>query len=688
MTDKTTRTLCQICHNNCGIIVTQKSGNQLSLKGDPEHPLNRGHCCAKVTANIEIQTSPDRLTRPLLKTSGGFKPISWDEALNIAADKLSEIRHRRGPRSLVRCTGAPVSYSSRDGFLEFMGAFGSPNLTSVGNLCMAPRMMAYRSVIGAIRPEPDYDNTKLVIFWGSNPVAIERWAAYAAYDGMHEILLRLKDRGVKTLCIDPYQSKTARQADQWIRIRPGGDNALGLAMIHVIIKEELYDKKFVESWTSGFDDLKRHVEGFDPQWAEPFTGLAAHEIEALARTYAATRPAAIYEGNGLDMYVNGVDAVRTIAILMGLTGNVDVPGGNVLMPVLHPPTLPTRPAEVKQRIAYDRFPASVQAPFPMVKEALLSEEDDRPRAMIVHHGNPVLTQASPERTRQALSRLDFLMACDIFPTATTELADLVLPVTSDFESYGYRAYASTQGAFFALARPVVPPVGEARSVFEIEYALAEKMNLHGGYPFHDDRSWIEYMIQPGGVSFEQLASKQIVFAGPQIQYRKFETQGFNTPSGKLEFSSGWLESLGCPPLPSHTLPAGETMYPEDLRRSGYPLLGTSRRPPQFVHTRFKNLPKTTRAYPEPLVYLHLDDASAKNISDGALVEVVSPQGCIALKARLTEKTTAGLLWVDFGWGNPTDGKASINDLVNDQFMDPLSGGTPNRLFACNVRLLS
>jgi anaerobic selenocysteine-containing dehydrogenase len=687
MGQKTFRTLCQFCHNNCGVIAEQKANGNITVKGDPAHPINNGYCCPKVVANVEIQSSPDRLTHPLRKTPTGFKRISWDEALTIAADKLGEIRNNYGPLSLVRCSGAPVSYQARDGFLEFMGAYGSPNLTSVANICMAPRMMAFKSVFGAIRAEPDYDNTKLALFWGSNPVDIERYASYAAYGGMKKILPRLKERGVRTICIDPYQSKTAKQVDQWIRIKPGGDNALGLAMIHVIIRENLYDKDFVENYTSGFEELQNHVKSYDPQWAEQPTGLSTSEIENLARTYATSGPAAIYEGNGLDMYANGVDAVRTIAILIGLTGNIDVPGGNVLMPFPHPPALPTKPAPMAERIGYDRFPAPTHAPFPVIKEALLNEENGRPRAMIVHHGNPVLTQAQASHIRQALAKLDFLMVCDIFPTATTELADLILPITSDFEAYGYRGYLSAKGAFLALARPVVEPVGEARSVFEVEYDLAKKMNLHQDYPFKDDQSWVGFMVKPSGTAFEQLEAEQIVYVSPPVQFRKYEEKGFDTPSGKLEFYSRWFEKLGIAPLPSYNHPAGKSLDPETLAAQGYSLLGSNRRPSQFVHTRFKNLPKTSKSYPEPLVYMHPQDAEQRGIAEGVGVEIKSPQGCINLKAALTQDTTPGLVWIDFGWGNPTDGKANINDLVDDQHMDPISGGTPHRLFACEVRAL-
>ncbi|KPK30836.1 MAG: hypothetical protein AMK69_02220 [Nitrospira bacterium SG8_3] len=684
MGEKTYRTICQFCHTNCGILVHQAGDGTLSVEGDPNHPMNRGRGCSKAAAIPEIIRSEDRLRYPLQKTGTGFKKISWDEALKLAAEKLGEIRSKYGPLSLTRCSGAPVSYQGRDGFLQFMGEFGSPNMTGAGNLCMVPRMTAFKSVTGGIRAEPDYDNTKLVIFWGTNPLASERFGAYTAYNGMRQILSRLKERGTRIISIDPFRTKTTQQGDDWVRINPGSDVALGLAMIHVIINEALYDKAFVEEYTSGFKVLAEHVQACSPEWAEPLTGVSEKSIRDLARAYATTKPAAIYEGNGLDMYTNGVDSVRTVAILISLTGNLDAPGGNVFMPFAQQSVLPTKPIPKEKRIWYEKFPVFGEVPFPAVKEALLAEEDNRPRAMIVHHSNPVLVQANEKRTRQALEKLDFIVVSDIFPTATSEMADLILPITSDFESYGYRAYSSVEGGFMALARPVVQPTGLARPVFEVEYELAERMGLHQDYPFHDTVSWIEYMIKPSNITFELLDMEQIVYATPPIQYRKYMTKGFKTPSGKVDLFSPSFEAHGYGPIPSYTDPAGEPLSAKDISEKGFSLLGTSRRPAQFVHTKFKNLKALTKAYPEPFVWIHPQDASDRDIREGDEVEVRSPQGKIAIKARLTEDTKPGLVWIDFGWGNPTDGKANINVLANDAFFDPVSGGTPNRMFPCEV----
>ena len=685
MSQQTIRTLCQLCHTNCGLIVRRDAHGALSIVGDPDHPMNRGYHCPKAFANAAILHAEDRLRHPLVRTANGLKRISWDEALDIAAGRLHEIREAHGPCSLARTGGAPVSYQARDGFLQFMGEFGSPNLTGVGNLCMAPRMTAFKAVTGGARAEPDYDNARLVIFWGSNPLGVQRFSSYAAHNGYNRIIRRLKKRGVRIVCIDPFATTTAKIADDWLRIKPGTDAALGLAMIHVIIAEELFDREFVQRHTEGFPELANHVRACDPHWAEEVTGIPAGSISAFARVYATNGPAAIHEGNGLDMQVNGVDMVRTIAILICLTGNLDVAGGNIFMPFPRQASLPTKRPENEKRVWYRTFPLFPQVPFTGIKEALLRQEEGRPRAMIVHHSNPVLTQANERRTRQALDKLDFLIVCDIFPTATTEIAHLVLPVACDFESYGYRAYSSSEGGFLALARPLAEPAGEARSVFEVEYDLANRMGIHQDYPFTDDRSWVDFMVKPAGAGFARLEKEQIIFVTEKVRYRKYLQSGFGTPSGKVQFYDRHFEKMGAGPLPIHGHPAGESLTASGLAAKGYSLIGTSRRPAQFVHTKFRNLPEMVRSCSEPLIHIHPDDAAVRNINGGDDVEVASPVGRIRVCARLTRETTAGMVRIDFGWGNPSDGMANINLLTSDEHFDPVSGGTPNRLFPCNVR---
>ena len=397
----------------------------------------------------------------------------------------------------------------------------------------------------------------LVVFWGSNPLASNRYSAFGSFNGMMEIIPRLKKRGVRIIAIDPFNSETVQQADDWVKINLGSDTALGLAMIHVVIKEGLYDKEFVSKYTNGFQELAKYIQEYSPRWAEDLIGISEKAIEALARDYAIAKPAAICDGNGLDMYTNGVDAVRTLAVLMGLTGNLDVPGGNVFLPFAVQSTLPTKTTPKEARIWYKNFPLFGEVPMVAIKEAILRDEENRPRAMIVHHTNPVLVHANEKRTKKALEKLDFVMVNEVVPTATSEVADLVLPMAAVTESHSYLAYSSTEGGYLALSRPLANPVGEARPVFDVEYELAERMGLHHDYPFRDTLSWLKFMIEPTGVTFERLEEEQIVYATPSVKYRKYIDMGFNTPSKKVEFYCQQFEANGYSPFPVYADPSGE-----------------------------------------------------------------------------------------------------------------------------------
>lgn len=682
MPEKIFRSMCGFCHTNCGIKVCVNEGKIASIEGDPEHPANRGFLCPKAQALKPMLESEERLKFPLKKTKGGLVKVSWDEALDFAADKLARIKKVYGPKSLVHCHGAPVTYSARDGFVQFMGAYGSPNFTGAANLCAVPRIIACKDAFGG-RTEPDFEHSRLIILWASNPVNTTRFTAYSACDGFHRIFRRAKDRGAKVVVIDPVRSETVALADDWIQPNIGTDTALGLAMAHTIIDEGLYDKDFVEKWLLGFDKIKKHVEPLMPQWAEKITSVPADRIRELARLYAKTKGAVIVDGNGMDMHTNGVDMVRTICMLIALTGNIDKQGGNILLSIVPQNLLPTIETD-KKHMGMDDFPLFPQVPFPVFKELLLSEAPERPRAMIVHHSNPVLVQANQERTKQALKKLEFLMVLDIFPTATTEMADLVLPAAADLETVDYRTYSSTKGGFVAFREKVLEPRGEARSVFETEYALAKRMGIEQSYPFRNAEEWLNFVLKPARIIMDDLRRDHIVYATPAVIYRKYEKTGFATPSGKVECYSERFKTAGRQALPVFEYPKESPMTRPELLAK-YSLSATTRRPAEYVHTKLVNLPTTGRHYPDPVVKLHAIDAEKRGISQDDLVEVESPRGKIQMKSRITEEVRPGMVTIDFGWGNPTDKKASINILTPDNVWDPVSGGYPNRLFLCEVK---
>lgn len=653
-----------------------KEGVIDKIKGNPNHPVNRGALCPKGFANKQLVYSPSRLKHPMRRTSRGFEQISWDEALDQIASNLGEIKNKYGPHTLFRYSGATVTEENRDGFIQFLASYGSPNYMNPGHLCSLPRRLALDLVYGQ-RTDPDYDNSKCLVIWGSNPTASMRPAEKMAYGRFDKVIHKAKERGAKLIVIDPICTELAAMADEFLQINPGTDAALGLAMLHVVINEELYDREFVADWTIGFEDLAQHVQATTPRWAEEITWVPADKIRKTARIYATTKPASIREGNGLDQHTNVVDTVRLTGILTAITGNLDVPGGNVFSPLPKVAPCPSFRPE-REHLGADEYPLYPEASFPNFVDAILTGKPYQPRAMIVYHGNPVLINADEVKVRKAFEKLDFLVVYDVFMSATAELADIVLPDASGFERFGYQVYSSSKGGVVALRQKVIDPIGESRPVFEVEYELAQRMGLAKSYPWKTTEEWIDYKLKPSGIGLEDLKRQPVIYVTPPLEYRKYLKGGFNTPSKKVEFFSGRLKDHRQEVYPVYRRPAG---IPGDK----YPLIGTTRRPGIYVHTKFRNLPMLHRSQPDPLVRLHPRDAKHRGIEEGSLTVVESPQGRIQVKAKVTPEVPPGLVSIDFGWGNPWDEGANVNILTCDDERDPLSPATPNRRFVCELK---
>jgi anaerobic selenocysteine-containing dehydrogenase len=421
-----------------------------------------------------------------------------------------------------------------------------------------------------------------------------------------------------------------------------------------------------------------------PEWAEGITGVPASAIRKLAREYALTKPAVIRDGNGLDMNTNGVQTVRAIMFLVALTGNYDVPGGNVIFPWIQQSFLPdTKKYKYQEkRIGEDQFPLFPEMPGTLLVDTLL--HDETLRGLIAHHTNPVLVLADTGRVRKAFEKLQFLMVFDLFPTATAQMAHLVLPATSFFERYGYRAYSSRQGGFMSLKPKLIEPIGESRSFAEVEYEISKKLGIEKDYPFTNNVEWVNFMLKPTNLTIEDLREKTVVYATKPMDYQKYLKAGFRTPSKKVEFYSEALKKIGQESIPTYVEPLSLKDWTSDKRKA-YPFKGTTKKPYEYVHTKFRNLESLKKLYPAPLATLHTEDASAKGIQNGDMVEVKSPKGVYEVKAEVTDNARRGMVVVDFGWGNPWDGSKGANELTSGEVYDPISGGPPMRLFMCDVQ---
>jgi anaerobic selenocysteine-containing dehydrogenase len=298
--------------------------------------------------------------------------------------------------------------------------------------------------------------------------------------------------------------------------------------------------------------------------------------------------------------------------------------------------------------------------------------------MIVYHGNPLLINADEKKVRKALEKLELLIVYDVFMTATAELADFVLPDASDVERSGFQAFSSHKGGMVALRQKIIEPIGECRPVLEVEYELARRLDLADSFPWKTTEEWIDYRLKPSGIAVQDLKGRPITTVTPPLEYRKYLKEGFNTSSKKVELYSEVLKSYGYNPLPTYRDP-GPPPYRD------YALIGTTRRPGHYVHTRFRNISMLRDKQPEPFVRIHPQDAKVREIQDGCWTVVESPQGRIRIKAKVANEVLPGTVLIDFGWGNPGDQGANVNILTSDGVRDPLCSTTPNRRFLCEVK---
>jgi anaerobic selenocysteine-containing dehydrogenase len=702
--------LCGVCSSGCGVELELEGGRIARLKPLKGHPL--GIVCPRGTRAAEIVYSPDRLLYPQRRVGergeGRFERISWDDAFELLTERLTAIAAEYGPEALSIYSGrgnfefglneqfAPTG-TSESSANAVLFPLGSPNAAGVGSLCFVSYgLIAPRACFGAPFRElsEDLDNADLVFVWGANPAT-----ASPAIN-----LPRLKAvqaRGGRVVVIDHRRSETARALRaEWVGVRPGSDGALALGMLRVVIEEQLYDREFVTHWTHGFDELRAYLEAFTPEEVERLTWVPAEQVRELARAIAAAQGFSMLMYTGLEYSNSGVQAIRAAMTLQAITGNLDTPGGKLFRPrdrtrlnrlLTEPPASPL-PIGAKEFPLF--YEVRREAHAALLPRAILEGEPYPIRSMIVSGGSIITAWPNPGRWRQALAALDFLAVIDRFPTADAAYADLVLPATSMFEIESYMEYEGHVG----LRRRVIEPVGEARNDYLIFAELAARLGYGDRWP-QTEEAMIEYALAGTGVTADELRARPdgvLPLAEPPKRHRKYATgelradgqPGFETPTGKFEIASEWFREHGHEPLPVYSEPSeGPLASPELAER--YPLVFNSgARIHADFRTQHHNIPGLARLQPEPVVHLHADDAEARGIAEGDLVDLVSPRGRVRFRAHVSEDIVRGVIEANMGGGGPLGPRAwqraNVNDLTDDENFDPISGFPVFKALLCDV----
>jgi anaerobic selenocysteine-containing dehydrogenase len=680
-------TVCGMCGgDNCGIDVHVADGRVVAIKGMPEHPTNRGKLCPQAPAAVELANDPTRLQYPLKRTDAGWQRITWDEALDTIAGKLHALKAAEGPQALAVYQGRALLQLLKAGWPQrFLNLYGSPNLVRNDHMCAYPVAISERLTFGATTVYgPDAENVRCLLLWGSNPAA-------SHIPFIWQDVLDARRRGCKLIVVDPRRTAAAAAADIHVSLRPGTDPALALGLLNVILAERLYDADFVANWTTGFDLLAERVARYTPEAVAEITGVAAETIRAVARLYATTRPAYLDAGNALEHHSNAIQTLRAVMILRAISGNLDAPGGNVLLdrPPLADLTLrERRPAGVKP-LGADRYPIFLEyagfVPGDALLDAILDEQPYGVKALIAGGGNPALTWPNTQRVSAALRKLDFLVVMDLHLTATAQLADLVLPAAYSLEKPQLVVRAGPYGAdrpqWHALLAPAALPAGERWPDWRFWAELGRRLGYGAFYPWADEVAAADALLAPYGVTVADLqAHPSGLPIGTAHSCGGYRAHGFATPTGKVELYSTALAAAGFDPLPAYTEPA-ESPISAPALAAAFPLVLTAgRRSSAYTHSQHRQLPPLRRLDPEPRAEIHPATAQTYGVADGDCVEVASPRGAIRLKAAVTPDIHPGIVSLLHGWE-----EANANLLTDDRVCDPVLACPPLRAGLCRIR---
>ena len=647
------KTYCaRMDHGGCGILAHVEDGKITKIEGDPDSPINRGTICAKGLAQIERLNHPDRLLYPLKrigkKGEGKWKRISWDEALHTISGKIKETMEREDQKSISFAQGTPKGLEI---FLmiRLANLLNIPNISTPGNVCHMPRETASNLTCGFF-PIPDYSaHPACIIVWGSNLFQTNEEGIIGSQ------LKGAIDQGAKLIVIDPRKTGMASRADLWLQPRPGTDLALALGMLRVIVEENLYEKPFVDQWTKGFPELIDHLQPYTLHRVSEITWVPREQIVKAAQLFSQTKPSCIQWGNALEHNRNSFQCARALLILMAITGNLEVQGGNVNRPA---PSI-MRPGELvqmkrfpdkKEKILSPEFRLATRmgfVPSQLIGKAILTGSPYPIRMMYLQGGNPLLSYANATETFEAMNQLEFLAVSEIFLTPTAQLADIVLPAATNFEFDDIGHYGLPHG--FILARPkIVEPPGECWSDSKILNELGKGLGL-AQYFWHDMGECLDEILKPAGLTYDDF--KKVGMLRGKWEYKSYEGKGFNTPSRKIEIHSQQLKEWGFDPLPDYQeLP--ESLYSTPELFKEYPLIFTSAKDPFYFHSSNRNLSSLRRLSPNPIVLIHPETASHVGIGEGDWVSIETKRGTIRQMAKLSSDIDPRVIILSFGWWFP------------------------------------
>ncbi len=692
--DTVVKSHCRLCHGGCGVLIYLKEGKIEKIAGDPDCPINHGTLCSKGLAAAQLAYHPDRLTYPVKrvgpKMSGKWEQITWDEALDTIAERILTYKKEYGAESIVM--GYGTGRDNESVIYRFANLLGTPNVLTAGHFCYGPRIATSILTCGTNVVVDYANNPKCIMMWGNN-IVISNPDEYKG-----ENFTVAFNKGAKLIVVDPRLTRAAARADIWLQLRPGTDTALALGMANVIIEEKLYDKEFVENYTHGWEAFKKRAAEYPQERVEQITWVPKEKIAAAARLYATTKPAGIQWGVAIEQQVTCADNDRALMALMGITGNIDIPGGQVLF---KPPKIRSvsdfgahkrLPKEqAAKRLGGDRF--RLAGNFAIINpkcvwDAILEEEPYPVKMLFLISSNPLLTRANAREVYHALEKVEFMAVADFFLTPTAEMADIVLPAATWLEMDYIGDFWKRHG--YILPRRKAIQVGECRSDHEMLNDLAHRVG-QGDDWWETFEGGLDYILEPLGITWQEF--KQMDYIKGETAYRKYKTKGFSTPTRKFELASTLLEKWGYDPLPQFQEPPESPVSTPELTKDYPYILITGMRLPGFFHTENRQVPWLRELHPDPTVEIHPDTAKKEGIQNGDWVIIESPRGKVRQRAKLTPRIHPNVVGAQHAWWfperkEPDHGweESNINLLTDNAYeaCDPAMGATSVRVLLCKI----
>jgi anaerobic selenocysteine-containing dehydrogenase len=660
---KTIRGACpHDCPDTCALLTTVVDGIAVKVQGNPVHPQTDGVLCTKVSRYTERTYHAERILTPLKRIGpkglGRFEPVSWDIALSDIAEKLSSIA-TRNPQAIV-----PYSYAGTMGLVQgeamaarFFNKLGASKLHR--SICAEAGAQGLLNTLGGkvgMKVE-FFAQSKLIIIWGSNSIGSNlhfwRYAQAAKRDG------------AKLICIDPRKTETADKCHEHIALLPGTDAALALSIMHELIVNDWLDHDYINKHTLGWPALKERAMLWHPERAAKVCGIPVEQIKSLAfdygQCYINQTPAAIRLNYGMQRVRGGGNAARAVACLPALIGAWKHPAGGMLLsssgmfPVdraaLQRPDLEINKVRTINMVTIGD---DLQKPSS-------TEFGPKIEALIVYNSNPVAVAPDSSQVVKGFAREDlFTVVLEHFQTDTADYADYILPATTQLEHWDiHTSYGHTD---VLLNRPAIAPVGESKTNTQIFRELAARMGFKDAC-FADDDETLCKQAFGNKLSFDTLLEEG--FSTLPIADAPFADGKFPTPSGKCEFFSDSLANQGLDGLPDH-VDNYELLGSSAL----YPLAMISPPARNFLNSTFVNVTSLRDIETEPVLEIHADDALARSINSGDVVNVFNQRGSYQCKAVVSKRARAGVVnGMGIWWRKLGLNGTNVNEVTSQKLTD-------------------